>query len=67
MQQEFLLQYWEDDGWLVGRLRGMPGIFSQGKDLTELEVNIREVYELMTEDEAEAPAIAKTKDLPLPS
>ncbi|MDY7014274.1 MAG: type II toxin-antitoxin system HicB family antitoxin [Cyanobacteriota bacterium] len=45
------LEYWKDEGWFVGRLRGIPGVFSQGKTLDELEDNIRDAYTLMIEDE----------------
>ncbi len=31
MKATFTLEYWVDDGWYVGRLREVPGIFSQGK------------------------------------
>lgn len=51
MSQSFLLEYWKDDGWLVGRLRGVPGVFSQGQTLEELEKNIRDAYQLMTKEE----------------
>ena len=51
MQPSFILEYWEDDGWLVGRLRGVPGVFSQGESLAELEENIRDAYHLMTAGE----------------
>jgi len=44
-----------DDGWYVGRLRGIPGVFSQGKTLEELEENIKDAYYLMAEEEEEAP------------
>ena len=44
---EFTLEYWEDDGWLVGRLREIPGVFSQGADIKELTVNIKDAYRLM--------------------
>ena len=37
MSQSFILEYWNDDGWLVGRLKGIPGVFSQGQTLEELE------------------------------
>ena len=56
MSQTFILDYWQDDGWYVGRLRGVPGVFSQGKDLKELEENIRDVYQLLLEDESAVPA-----------
>jgi predicted RNase H-like HicB family nuclease len=33
-------------------LKEIPGIFSQGKSLDELEENIRDAYALMIEEEA---------------
>ena len=50
------LEYWQDDDWFVGRLREVPGCFSQGETLEELEKNIQEVYQLLKMDD----------DLPLP-
>lgn len=47
----FTLEYWQDEGWYVGRLKEIPGVFSQGETLEELEENIRESYQLMTEEE----------------
>ncbi|MDY7012250.1 MAG: type II toxin-antitoxin system HicB family antitoxin [Cyanobacteriota bacterium] len=63
MSQSFVLEYWKDEGWFVGRLRGIPGVFSQGKTLDELEENIRDAYQLIIEDEEPAPADARTKEL----
>ena len=51
----FTLEYWVDDDWYVGRLKEVPGVFSQGETLEELEDNIREAYHLVPEEE-EAPA-----------
>ncbi len=45
------LEYWKDDGWYVGRLREVPGVFSQGQTLEELEDNIRDAYKLILEDQ----------------
>jgi predicted RNase H-like HicB family nuclease len=50
MQRNFTLEYWLDDGWYVGRLKEVPGVFSQGETLAELEENIRDAYQLMQED-----------------
>jgi len=36
-----------DEIWYVGRLREVPGVFSQGESLEELEENIRDVYRRM--------------------
>ena len=49
MLRNFTLEYWKDEGWYVGRLKEIPGIFSQGERLEELEENIREAYQLMKE------------------
>jgi predicted RNase H-like HicB family nuclease len=54
MMRAFTLEYWMDDGWYVGRLKEVPGVFSQGFSLQELEENIRDVYRLMMEEVAEA-------------
>jgi predicted RNase H-like HicB family nuclease len=54
MTHGFTLQYWLDEGWYVGRLKEVPGVFSQGKSLEELEENIRDAYKLMTEENAES-------------
>ena len=52
MLREFTLEYWKDNTWYVGRLKEIPGIFSQGQSLQELEENIRDAYRLMIESEA---------------
>jgi predicted RNase H-like HicB family nuclease len=45
------LEYWIDDGWYVGRLCEVPGCFSQGETLAELEQNIAEVFRLLRADD----------------
>jgi predicted RNase H-like HicB family nuclease len=47
MKRFFTLEYWQDDGWLVGRLKEVPGVFSQGKTLEELKENIADAYHMM--------------------
>lgn len=49
MTRFFTLEYWIDEGWYVGRLKEVPGVFSQGETLEELEDNIRDAYQLMME------------------
>ncbi len=64
MLRHFTLEYWVEDGWHVGRLKEVPGVFSQGESLEELEENIREAYQLMMEDEEVVPtAEIKTKEI----
>jgi predicted RNase H-like HicB family nuclease len=53
MSLQLQLEYWKDGTWFVGRLPQIPGVFSQGETLEELEENIRDAYRLMTEEQAE--------------
>ncbi len=53
MTRRFTLEYWVEDTWYIGRLKEVPGVFSQGETMEELEENIRDAYRLMMEDEAE--------------
>ena len=49
MSIKFTLEYWLDDGWYVGKLKEVPGVFSQGETIEDLKNNIKEAYRLMME------------------
>jgi predicted RNase H-like HicB family nuclease len=53
MERKFTLEYWIDDGWYVGRIKEVPGVFSQGETLEELEENIADVYKMVIEEKDE--------------
>ena len=55
--KQFTLEYWQDEGWYVGRLKEMPAVMSQGESLDELQAMIRDAYHLMVEDAAESAAV----------
>jgi predicted RNase H-like HicB family nuclease len=62
MAKYFTLEYWLDEGWYVGRLKDVPGVFSQGQTLEELKENILDAYNLMIEEDEEAlPRIIRDK------
>lgn len=64
MERRFTLEYWIDDEWYVGKLKEVPGVFSQGESLDELETNIRDAYKLMIENEAPGgPPGSQTKEI----
>jgi predicted RNase H-like HicB family nuclease len=63
MLRRFTLEYWLDEGWYVGRLKEVPGVFSQGETLEELERNIQEAYKLMMEEEEPIWVDVKEKDI----
>lgn len=65
MRHEFTLEYWRDDGWYVGRLKEVPGVFSQGETLEDLEENVRDAYDLVRSDVALAPIPAEARRKPI--
>jgi len=57
MEQHFTLDYWIEDNWYVGKLKEIPGVFSQGENLEELEENIKDAYRMiLEEDDSNEPA-----------
>ncbi len=58
MAVKFTLEYWRDEDWYIGRLREVPGVFSQGRTLVELEDNIQDAYRLMLN---ERPAVHRRR------
>lgn len=63
MKHEFTLEYWQDDDWFVGRLKEMPGVFSQGETLEELERNIEDAYQIVAGNSGAAPRGARVKPM----
>ena len=50
MKRFFTLEYWQDDSWFVGKLKEIPGVFSQGKTIEELKDNIIDAYHMMLKE-----------------
>ncbi len=67
MKATFTLQYWVDDGWYVGRLREVPGVFSQGETLEELEENVRDAYQLMRKEQPSIRRRVRSKPIAIPA
>ena len=55
MASRLQLEYWKDGKWYVGRLPQIPGVFSQGLTVEELEENVLDAYRAMCEDQAVIP------------
>ena len=66
MRRSFTLEYWIEDAWYVGRLKEIPGVFSQGESLDELEENVRDAYQLLIESGSE-PVLSRNQKQPLRS
>ena len=69
MSLRFQLEYWKDGSWFVGRLPQVPGVFSQGTTLEELEENIRDAYRMMLDEQDPIPVAAsvETKEIEVPA
>lgn len=67
MTAKFTLEYWMDAGWYVGRIREVPGVFSQGETLSELEENIRDAYELMLKEQPVIRRRLRRKPIAIPA
>ena len=61
MEKIFTLEYWIDDDWYVGRLKEVPGVFSQGENMQELEDNILDAYRMILSDRDEYIPTAEIK------
>ena len=55
MTRSFTLDFWQDEGWYVGKLREVPGVFSQGESLEALKENIQDAYDLMMQETIQIP------------
>ena len=49
------VEYWSDEGWIVGRLREVPSVLTQGETVAEFLVNVRDAYDLVCADLGDAP------------
>ena len=49
--KQFTLEYWKDEGWYVGRLIEVPGVFSQGETIEALKKNIQDAYQMVMRSE----------------
>jgi predicted RNase H-like HicB family nuclease len=69
MSLRFRLEYWKDGSWFVGRLPQVPGVFSQGAKIEELEDNIRDAYQMMLDEHNAAPVTGaiETKEIEVPA
>ncbi len=55
MTCNFTLDFWKEEDWYVGKLREVPGVFSQGKNLEELKTNIQDAYNLVMQETVPTP------------
>jgi len=66
MRRRFTLEFWQDGDFYVGRLLEVPGVFSQGETLEELQENIQDAYDLIvTQERSPAPKTAQQQPVEL--
>ena len=47
------MEYWQDGEWLVGKVKELPGVFSQGRTIEELTENIQDACVMMATPKTE--------------
>ncbi len=47
MTRSYTLEYWQDGDWYVGKVKELPGVFSQGRTIEELTENIQDACVMM--------------------
>jgi len=62
-KKQFTVDYWKDGQWFVGRLRDVPGIFSQGKTLGELLDNLVDAYRMLKREKGVRPPVRQYKTI----
>ncbi len=67
MTVKVTLEFWLDDDWYIGRLREIPGVFSQGETLRELEENVRDAYRLMVRERPAVRRHTRSKHIVIPA
>jgi predicted RNase H-like HicB family nuclease len=65
METHFTLEYWIEENWYVGRIKEVPGVFSQAESLAELEINIVDAYKMVHQEKTsfDIPQSSITKEL----
>jgi predicted RNase H-like HicB family nuclease len=65
METHFTLAYWIDENWYIGRIKEVPGVFSQAESLEELEINIVDAYKMVLQENTsfDIPQSSITKEL----
>ena len=62
--KKYTLFYWKDGDWYVGRLRERSDVFTQGRTLEELELNIKDALKMMEKTDAlDLPAGYQVKEV----
>ncbi len=66
MLRKYTFEYWVEDGWYIRKIKEIPGIFSQGESIGELEDNIKDAFRLMLDERStEIHPGTKIKDIAL--
>ncbi|GHV32010.1 hypothetical protein AGMMS4952_21660 [Spirochaetia bacterium] len=58
--------YWKEDEFLIGFLDDLPGWWTEGKSIRELEIMLLDLYDLCDDEESLKSAKAIDKDEKIP-
>ena len=55
MKTRMTMIYWKGERFWLGKLKEHPEIMTQGKNLSELEENLRDAYRMMVQAHPQVP------------
>jgi len=61
----YTLVYWNDEGSYVGRIREMPGIYSEAESLDKLVKNLQTAYQQIMKNQPEPKSLRNVQTIPI--
>jgi predicted RNase H-like HicB family nuclease len=65
MTKSYTLVYWSHEGRYVGKIREMPGIYSEAETLAELEANLQTTYQQLMINQPEPKSLRNVQTKPI--
>jgi predicted RNase H-like HicB family nuclease len=65
MISSYTLVYWNDKGLYVGKIREMPGIYSEAETLDKLVKNLQITYQQLMVNQPEPKSLLNVKTMPI--
>ena len=65
MTRSYTLVYWSNEGRYVGKIREMPGVYSEAETLEALEANLQKTYRQLMTNQPEPKSLRNVQTKPI--
>jgi len=65
MTRSYTLVYWSNEGRYVGKIREMPGVYSEAETLEALETNLQTTYRQLMTNQPEPKSLRNVQTKPI--